>query len=116
MIGKLWNLQKLRYFKKGNMKVTIFDLDFGYRKAISFRNGSGEIFNFKNNSWEKVDEGVVLDSKKYCIILNDEMYATLAEKIRNDNRIPLKEKAYVEGKLEATENHLKDLQKIVFKD
>ena len=98
------------------MKVQVFNRFDINQMSIVVLSDDGDRYNFKTKSFDvrtcRYEE--LTDDNQ--ILIPIDMYKEIAMVIKKDNSVPDPEKSFCEGKLEATESHLADLQKLVFEE
>lgn len=78
------------------------------------RSVKNQMYNFITKEWKEYKAGDVIPDDQFLEIpLN--IYDSLVEAIQNDGLAPKPRKEYLEGKLESTESHLKDMRRLAFK-
>lgn len=87
--------------------------DLGYIVQICVHEDN-KFYNFRKKEMVEHKPGLMIDDG--CILLMPEnIYRAIAETIQRDKSIPKPDQSFVEGKLEATEAHLKDMRSLALK-
>ncbi len=104
-----------------NLKVSVVEQDFAHNYAIYFyyeiedlQSNKYRVIEFKNNTEMGIKEYEIGETIKPSLILSKTMLKKMGEAIQNIG-IQLPEKSKIEGLYEASQKHLEDMRKIVFK-